>query len=233
MAKRKPKTSDGAPPTASTRRSDEGKGVLSPSPKAAAREGQGPSPTRDMVPIASLKADPRNARLHSEKNLDAIRASLGRFGQTKPVVLDADGAIIAGNGTLAAATALGWSELWVSRTDLRGAEARAYALADNRSAELAEWDVDELNRTIDELESASIDLGDVGFTDDELAALVDGDFEAAHGFTPVAPKQEQPPAEETITPQFKVIITCATEKQQADVIRWCEKQGLEYKAPSV
>jgi ParB-like chromosome segregation protein Spo0J len=188
---------------------------------------------RDMVPIASLKGDSRNARLHSDKNLDAIKASLKRFGQTKPVVLDADGIVIAGNGTMAAAMALGWRDLWVHRTKLRGTEARAYALADNRSAELAEWDLDELNRTIDELESASIDLGEVGFTDDELEALVKGDFEEAHGFTPKPPPKEPEEKEESITPQFKVIITCATEKQQAEVIRWCEKQGLEFKAPSV
>jgi len=96
--------------------------------------------TTERVPIATVHKDERNARRHSKKNLDAIKASLAEFGQQKPIVVDADGRVLAGNGTLDAALALGWTEIDIARTDLLGARARAFAVADNRTAELAEWD---------------------------------------------------------------------------------------------
>ncbi|MCG3133820.1 MAG: hypothetical protein HMLKMBBP_01085 [Planctomycetes bacterium] len=93
-------------------------------------------------PIASLREDPQNARKHDRRNLDAISKSLAEFGQRKPVVALADGTVIAGNGTLAAAKALGWTEIAVATFE-DDARARAYAIADNRAGELASWD-DEL-----------------------------------------------------------------------------------------
>ncbi len=94
----------------------------------------------ERVTVASLLFDPANVRKHGERNLDAIKASLVRFGQQKPIVVDGDGIVRAGNGTLMAAKALGWDEIEIVRTNLRGSEATAYAIADNRTAELAEWD---------------------------------------------------------------------------------------------
>ena len=94
----------------------------------------------ERVTVASLLFDPANVRKHGERNLDAIKASLARFGQQKPIVVDGDGIVRAGNGTLMAAKALGWHEIEIVRTNLRGSEATAYAIADNRTAELAEWD---------------------------------------------------------------------------------------------
>ena len=111
-----------------------------------------PSLKVETVTLASLEQDPRNARRHPERNLESIQASLNRFGQQKPIVVDADGVIVAGNGTFAAAKALGWKSIDVVRTKLRGPEARAFAIADNRTAELAEWDAAELRKQLDELE---------------------------------------------------------------------------------
>ena len=94
----------------------------------------------ERVEVSSLVKDPANVRRHSEKNLEAIKGSLARFGQQKPIVVGADGVVIAGNGTLAAAQSLGWSMIDIVRSPLTGSEATAYAIADNRTAELAEWD---------------------------------------------------------------------------------------------
>ena len=90
--------------------------------------------------VDSLSADPANVRTHDKRNIDAIKASLRRFGQQKPIVVDGDGVVVAGNGTLAAARELGWQEIAVARTNLKGADAVAYAIADNRTAELARWE---------------------------------------------------------------------------------------------
>ena len=74
----------------------------------------------ETVPIDSLSFDPANVRKHGERNLATIKASLLRFGQQKPIVVDANGVVRAGNGTLAAAKALGWKEIAVVRSTLAG-----------------------------------------------------------------------------------------------------------------
>lgn len=60
-----------------------------------------------LRPVADLVLDPANARSHDERNLAAIRDSLARFGQQKPIVVAADGTVLAGNGTRAPSTATG------------------------------------------------------------------------------------------------------------------------------
>jgi ParB-like chromosome segregation protein Spo0J len=58
------------------------------------------------IPVGELHNDPANVRKHGEQNLAAIKASLTRFGQQKPIVVNRDGVVVAGNGTLMAARAL-------------------------------------------------------------------------------------------------------------------------------
>jgi DNA modification methylase len=116
------------------------------------------------VAIAELFLDPNNARKHSQRNLDAIAASLVRFGQRKPLVVHR-GVVLAGNGTLEAARSIGWTEIEVSAVpdDWDDDTAKAYALADNRSAELAEWDESELAKQILELDDKGWDIQELGF----------------------------------------------------------------------
>lgn len=121
------------------------------------------------VPIDSVSPDPANVRLHPERNLQAITASLRRFGQQKPIVVDKHGVVRAGNGTLAAAKALGWTEIDVVVTNLEGVDATAFAIADNRTAELAEWDVETLERVLLEFDEET--QRDLAFTADDLAAM--------------------------------------------------------------
>ena len=134
----------------------------------------------ERVPIDSVTFDPANVRKHGERNLATIKASLNRFGQQKPIVVDAAGVVRAGNGTLAAAKALGWKEIAIVRSTLSGADATAYAIADNRTAELAEWDDDALAQTLAALQIEDEELAKVtGFDDAEIAALAVPDFSPA------------------------------------------------------
>lgn len=112
------------------------------------------------VPIDSLHPDPRNARKHDAANLDAIEASLREFGQLKPVVADAKGKVLAGNGTLAVGVRLGWKWIAAVRAKLDKTKATGFALADNRAAELAEWDQKLLDELIPELQAAAGNLAD-------------------------------------------------------------------------
>jgi hypothetical protein len=123
--------------------------------------------------ITELKPDPENARRHDAKNLDAIKASLNAFGQRKPIVVTVDNVVAAGNGTLQAAKELGWPSIDVVRIpeDWSPAQVKAFALADNRTAELAEWDGDTLAAQAMELEAAGIKLETFGFTETDLGVF--------------------------------------------------------------
>ena len=112
----------------------------------------------ETIALSDLSLDPSNVRKHSRRNLDAIKASLRKFGQQKPIVVDAKGIVLAGNGTLAAAQELGWTEIQIVRTELAGVEATAFAIADNRTAELAEWDEDGLAKVLESLKVEDADL---------------------------------------------------------------------------
>lgn len=122
-------------------------------------------------PIADFKPDPHNARQHSAINLEAIRESLHVFGQVKPIVALDDGTVIAGNGTLTAAKMLGWTHLAaVIFPDVE--KAKAFAIADNRTAELATWDQTVLADALRSFEADGVDLAAVGFDAAEAAAII-------------------------------------------------------------
>lgn len=126
------------------------------------------------LPIASLRPDPENMRTHPEANLRAIESSLRRWGQQKPIVVDSAGVVRCGNGTLEAARRLGWTEIDVVVSDLSGAELAAFAIADNRTAELAEWS-EELAATLARLaqDLPDLDLAEAGMA--ELTASLETD----------------------------------------------------------
>lgn len=119
----------------------------------------------ETMKLTELVSDPNNARKHDDKNLEAIKGSLTQFGQRKPIVIGAGNVVIAGNGTLAAAKALGWDEIEVVRVpdDWTADQAKAFALADNRTAELASWDSQILNAQVLELTEAGFDVLEFGF----------------------------------------------------------------------
>jgi len=126
----------------------------------------------ETVPVSDLHLDPSNARRHGERNLQTIQASLARFGQQKPIVVGPDGVVVAGNGTLEAARALGWTEIAVVRTTLEDAERIAFAIADNRSSDLAEWDDEALVKAVEGMDE---DLREAaGFLEAELDDILEG-----------------------------------------------------------
>jgi DNA modification methylase len=93
-------------------------------------------------------------------------ASLRRFGQQKPIVIDSKGVFVAGNGMLQAAQRLGWTEVLVIDSALVGVDRVAYAIADNRTAELSQWDREALIKTARELDADMLEA--TGWTLDEL-----------------------------------------------------------------
>jgi len=127
----------------------------------------------ESVPIESISTDPANLRKHDERNISAIIASLRRFGQQHPIVIDSRGIVLAGNGRYEAIKRLGWPTILAVRSDLAGVDATAYAIADNRTAELANWDDTALAETLRALQSEEFDIEAAGFTGDEVDQLIE------------------------------------------------------------
>lgn len=122
------------------------------------------------VDASKLRLDPKNAKLHPEASINAIKQSLSEFGQTKPIVVRRDTmTVVAGNGTLEAARVLGWTKIAANMVDMDDVAAASYGLADNRVAEFSEWDA----ATVLALETLISDAGGtmIGWTDEDLDKL--------------------------------------------------------------
>jgi len=128
----------------------------------------------DLAPLATSIERLRQLAVNPRRgDVDAIARSLHTFGQRKPVVAARDGTIIAGNHTVQAALALGWDELAVVWVDDDDTTAHAYALADNRTAELGGYDDAALAALIAEVRAVDATLlAATGWNDDDLADLL-------------------------------------------------------------
>lgn len=144
-------------------------------PRAAAGSWKGASALEPLlVPVGELRLDEANVRKHPERNVEAIKASLDRFGQRKPVVAR-DGVVVAGNGTLEAALKLGWTHLAaVDAGDLTAEEARAFSIADNKTGDLAEWDYQSLAEQFREMPEEL--LAATGFGQFEIEPLLQAEW---------------------------------------------------------
>ena len=136
-----------------------------------------------MVPVDSLIPYARNARTHSEEQIAQIAASIREFGWTNPILTDGDNGVIAGHGRLAAARKLELTEVPVIELGhLSPEQKKAYILADNRIALNSGWDEELLKLELQELQGVDFDLDLLGFGDDEIERLLNGD-QAGGGLT--------------------------------------------------
>ncbi len=124
----------------------------------------------EWAPIERLHLNPRNPR-HNDPAVPHVAESLKRFGWQQPIVARPDGEIIAGNTRLKAALELGMTEVPVAWFAGSETEAKAFAIADNRTAEFATWDFPCLAELLKDLLDEDA-LDGVGFTDEEIEAMV-------------------------------------------------------------
>lgn len=126
-----------------------------------------------LRPITEIKPYERNPRIN-EDAVDAVAASIKEFGFRQPIVVDADDVIICGHTRYKAAMQLELEKVPVHvAKDLSAKQIKAYRIADNKTAELAEWDFDLLPIELGELQECNYDLGLLGFDQDELAKMLD------------------------------------------------------------
>jgi ParB-like chromosome segregation protein Spo0J len=122
-----------------------------------------------MVPPGCLITDKRNARSHSEKQIGQVARSIERFGFIGPVLIDDGGRIICGHARVEAAKQLGLDHVPTLRViHLSTAERKAYAIADNRLAELAAWDSAILAVELQSLIELNFDVELTGFQIDDV-----------------------------------------------------------------
>lgn len=127
----------------------------------------------DYRPLESLIPYTRNSRTHSDEQVAQIAGSIKEFGFTNPILVDDEGGIIAGHGRVLAARKLGLKEVpTINLGHLSETQRRAYVIADNKLALNAGWDDEMLRVEFAALEEAGFDLGLVGFSEDEIAALM-------------------------------------------------------------
>jgi ParB-like chromosome segregation protein Spo0J len=125
----------------------------------------------------SLKPDPRNPRVHSDKQVRQIAQSIESFGFNVPLLIDDEQKVIAGHGRLQAARKLGWDTVPAIRiSHLTESQRMAFLIADNRLTENSSWDermLGEQLKILSELE-LDFDLDAIGFEVPEIDLLIDG-----------------------------------------------------------
>ncbi len=142
-------------------------------------------------PIDSLVPNQRNARTHPKRQLEQIVASIREFGFTNPILIDPDGAIIAGHGRLLAAKAMALADVpTITLEELSEAQKRALRLADNKIALGAGWDVDLLQLELAELSTLDVefDLSVTGFSTGEIDVVLRGSPDPDDEAIPAVPK---------------------------------------------
>jgi ParB-like chromosome segregation protein Spo0J len=178
--------------------------------------------TAKEVLVSKLVPYSRNARTHSDEQIDVLVASIQRFGWTNPILINRKNEIIAGHGRVAAAKKLGMETVPALRVDdMTADEQRAYILADNRTAELAGWDKSLLKLELGELLTSGFELGPVGFTLESLGRLGLGEPSAADT--------------ESAAPQlggleYSIVVRCRSEEHQRDTLLRLEQEGLTVQA---
>lgn len=123
--------------------------------------------------ISSLKPNPRNSRSHPRAQRRKLRASIRRFRFINPVIVDDGGMILVGHERIEAAREEGYEEVPVIQVEhLTEVEKKAYALADNKLAELAGWDMEILSLELESLLSMEMDIELTGFSTAEVDLIL-------------------------------------------------------------
>lgn len=174
----------------------------------------------DLLPlktsISDCKLDPKNAR--EGHDIKSIAESLNKYGQRKPIVVNKKtGNIEAGNGTFKAAIDAGWSHIAAVFVEDDDETAIGYSIADNRTGDLSEFNIDtlaDLFMNIDALDIPGVDEQWL----DEIESSINDDEED----TP-----EDKPLDAEV---FEIVVICKDEKQQIKLLNEFEEKGIECRA---
>jgi ParB-like chromosome segregation protein Spo0J len=176
----------------------------------------------ERLKIADLKFDPQNARVRTAKGEAMIQESLRSVGAARSIVIDEDGTILAGNGTVEAAGQVGIENvviveasgdeiIAVKRVGLTDEQKKKLAYYDNRTGDEAEWDMEQVARDL---------LGGYEFLDELFDELK-------------MPEEMEVGSEDQshlLDDSFEIIVTCSDESDQAKLLEEFEQRGYECRA---
>lgn len=136
------------------------------------------TPEIQMIPIGELKPWPGNPRAHGEESVTAVIKSIKAFGFTNPVLAQRGTMrVLAGHGRLLAARQLGIENVPVIFLDFDERKSSAYTVADNRIAELSDWDLTKLKECMVEIDDGEFDVTVTGFEKSDLRRMFAGPSE--------------------------------------------------------
>lgn len=149
-----------------------------------------------MRSIEELAANPRNARIHPEEQLDALAESMKAYGFTIPVLVTPEGMIIAGHGRVEAAGRINLKEVPTIIADgWTPEQIRAYTIADNRLSETSRWDEALLALELGDLAELGADLKMTGFDEASLSRYLASQVDEAEPPEDFASYDEDIPVE--------------------------------------
>lgn len=189
----------------------------------------------EYVSVDNLKAYERNARTHSDEQVQQVAESIKEFGFTNPVLIDENNELIAGHGRTMAAKSIGMKEVPAIRLKgLTAAQKKALRIADNQLALNAGWDEELLRIELGELQELDFNLDVMGFSDEELDLLLDGtgsiDDDEEHGkdAEEIAEPSEDPvvkPGELWLLGDHQLL--CGDSTRIDDLVRLCEEGSVD------
>lgn len=187
-----------------------------------------PDASDTIKSIKSLKQDPKNARKRTAQSKHLIEESLKRYGAARSIVIDETDRILAGNGTIDAASRSGIDKVRIIETDgdeiiavrrkgLSEEEKVGLALADNRTSDLSEWDAQMLAQLSTEHDILP------WFSEDDISELLgkeDSDFD------PDDPEDQSGKIDDV----FQIIVNCTSEEQQTTLLNRLLEENYECRA---
>ena len=180
-----------------------------------------------MMPIGDVVPYEKNPRLNDQA-VDAVANSIREFGFKVPIVVDSKGVVVSGHTRLKAAKTLGLADVPVIvADDLDDTKIKAFRLADNKVAELADWDESLLIKELEELDDLSYDMGQFDFEFDLDDA--DGDGSDGDGSDDMGDIPDNINVMET----FALNVIVKDEAEQAELYEEMLGRGYEVKVVSL
>ena len=185
----------------------------------------------ELRKIEDIRPYERNPRINDQA-VDAVAASLQEFGFRQPIVVDANGVIIAGHTRWKAAKKLGLAKVPVHvAVDLTPGQIKAYRIADNKTGELAEWDLEILPIELNELREGGFDMNVLAFDEEELGKLLSIAAGVTEGLTD--PDAVPEPPDDPITQRGDIWVLgvhrlmCGESGSPADLDRLLDGQTID------
>lgn len=183
----------------------------------------------EEVRIDEISNHPTNPKIHPDNQIRLLQKSIKKFGYTNPVILSADGTILAGHARVKAAIAMGQDTIPAIRTKLTGKEADAYLVADNRLTEIAQYNRGVLSELLSDLPDDLAEL--TGFDSVQVEALLSGedipDIDKFISDSQPEEEKEDPPKNIDIKSTYEIVIECQNEIEQEEYFNELTEQGYK------